>query len=122
MTKPFWATLGVLAVGAGIAGVVLPLVPTTPFILLAAYCFARSSPRLEAWILNHRTFGPMIANWRRDGSIDPRAKTLAIIFMVAAFLLSLAMAIPTWALIAQGIVLLAVATFILTRPSGPTRR
>jgi len=112
---------GLLAVAAGIAGVVLPLVPTTPFILLAAFCFARSSPRLEAWIHNHRIFGPMIANWRRHGSIDRRAKRLAIILMAAAFSLSLAMHLPPWVLVAQGTVLLAVAAFLLTRPDGPPR-
>ena len=70
MTRAIWAAFGLLSTGAGIAGIVLPLVPTTPFILLAAFCFARSSPRLEHWILNHRTFGPMIVHWRRHRRIE----------------------------------------------------
>lgn len=119
MTRPFWWICGLLAVACGIAGIVLPLVPTTPFILLAAYCFAKSSPRLEAWLLNHATFGPMISNWRRHGSIDRRAKRVAVGLMLAAFALSLAMQLPLWVLIAQGIVLIAVATFILSRPDTP---
>jgi len=111
--------LGLLAVAAGIAGLVLPLVPTTPFILLAAFCFARSSPRLEAWLLHHRSFGPMIANWRRHGSIDPRAKLMAILLMLATFGLSLVLRLPFWALAVQASVLTAVAIFLLTRPNEP---
>ncbi len=120
MTRSLWMIFGLLAVAAGIAGIVLPLVPTTPFILLAAFCFARSSPRLEAWLLHHRTFGPMIANWRRHGSVEPRAKRLATLFMLASFGLSLALHLPLWALALQASVLIAVAIFLLTRPNGPT--
>ncbi|MDY0870898.1 YbaN family protein [Dongia rigui] len=119
MTRAIWAALGLLSTGAGIAGIVLPLLPTTPFILLAAFCFARSSPRLEAWILTHRTFGPMIENWRRHGSVDRRAKRMALVLMGIAFLFSLALALPLWLLATQGAVLIAVAAFLLTRPDGP---
>ena len=92
---------------------------TTPFILLAAFCFARSSPRLESWILTHRTFGPMITNWRQNGSIDRRAKRLAVLLMGGAFLISVALQVPVWLLATQGAVLLAVAAFLLSRPDGP---
>lgn len=119
MTRVLWISLGLLSVVTGVIGIVVPLLPTTPFMLLAAFCFARSSPRLQAWIENHRTFGPMIENWRRHGSINRRAKRLALLMMAAAFLLSLAMHLPIWALVAQGLVLLAVASFLLTRPDGP---
>lgn len=119
MTRPLWLIIGLVSVGCGIAGIALPLVPTTPFVLLAAYCFARSSPRLEAWLLAHRTFGPIIDNWRRHGSIDRRVKHVAVALMAAAFVLSLILRLPQWVLIAQGVVLLGAATFVLTRPSGP---
>lgn len=119
MTRPLWLILGLVAVACGVAGIVLPLVPTTPFMLLAAFCFARSSPRLEAWLLGHPTFGPMIRNWQRNGSIDRRAKRVALALMVAAFALSAFLQLPVWVLIAQGAVLVAVATFILTRPDTP---
>jgi len=119
MTRAIWAAFGLLSTGAGIAGIVLPLVPTTPFILLAAFCFARSSPRLEHWILNHRTFGPMIVHWRRHRSIDRRAKRLALLLMGAAFLISVALQVPLWLLATQGAVLVAVAAFLLSRPDGP---
>jgi uncharacterized membrane protein YbaN (DUF454 family) len=119
MTRPIWLGFGLLSIAAGIAGIVLPLVPTTPFALLAAFCFARSSPRLERWLLTHRTFGPMIANWRRYGSIDRRAKRIALLLMIAAFALSLVMRLPLWVLVLQGLVLIAVAIFIFTRPDTP---
>lgn len=119
MTRAIWAAFGLLSTGAGIAGIVLPLVPTTPFILLAAFCFARSSPRLEHWILNHRTFSPMIVHWHRHRSIDRRAKRLALLLMGAAFLISVALQVPLWLLAMQGAVLVAVAAFLLSRPDGP---
>jgi len=119
MTRPLWLLSGLTSLACGIAGIVLPLVPTTPFVLLAAFCFARSSPRLEAWLLKHRSFGPMIENWRRHGGIDRRAKRIAIIMMAAAFALSLVMQLPLWVLALQGAVLLVMGAFILTRPDGP---
>ena len=64
-----WLSFGFIALALGMAGAVLPLLPTTPFILLAAFCFARSSRRFHNWLLNHRTFGPMIENWRQEGAI-----------------------------------------------------
>jgi uncharacterized membrane protein YbaN (DUF454 family) len=121
MTRFFWVSVGLLAVALGVVGAVLPLLPTTPFLLLAAFCFARSSPRLQAWIEDHHIFGPMILNWRRYGSIDRRAKRLAVLFMAAAFALSIAMRLPIWALLGQGGILLAVSIFLLTRPDGPPR-
>ena len=78
MTKLLWITLGWLSVGLGIAGAVLPILPTTPFMLLAAYCFAHSSPRLHAWIVNHPTFGPPVRNWQSHGAITRRAKLLGL--------------------------------------------
>ncbi|MGB0922483.1 MAG: YbaN family protein [Alphaproteobacteria bacterium] len=117
--RPLWVALGILALGCGIAGVVLPLLPTTPFILLAAYAFARSSPRLHQWLISHRVFGPLIENWERHGAIDKRTKIVAITTMAAMPLLTWVIGAPTWALISQIVILIAVAAFILTRPSGP---
>ena len=119
MSQPFWLALGCLAVVCGVAGIVLPMVPTTPFILLAAYAFARSSPRLLAWLETHRIFGPAIVNWRTHGSIDRNAKRLAIGLMLAGFIVGLVLHLPLWVLIAQGTVLVAVAIFILSRPDTP---
>lgn len=115
----FWGGLGGLSVGLGVVGVVLPLLPTTPFILLAAYCFARSSPRLEQWLLRHPRFGPTIADWRAHGAIAPRAKRLALLTIAATFGLSLALGLPALALALQAITLSMVCLFLLSRPSPP---
>ena len=61
MIRIFWLLFGLLATGLAFAGALLPLLPTTPFLLLAAYAFARSSKRLHDWLLNHRQFGPLIS-------------------------------------------------------------
>lgn len=114
-----WGGLGGLSVGLGAAGVVLPLLPTTPFMLLAAYCFARSSPRAERWLLNHPRFGPAIADWRAHGAISARAKRWAMLALVLTFALSLILRLPLWVLAVQGTALAMVALFLLTRPLPP---
>ena len=120
MTKLLWITLGWLSVGLGIAGAVLPILPTTPFMLLAAYCFARSSPRLHAWIVNHPTFGPPVRNWQSHGAITRRAKLLATGSMVAVLGLSLALGLRWEVVAVQVVAMLGAATFILTRPDPPS--
>lgn len=113
-----WLGGGLAALGLGAAGVVLPLLPTTPFILLAVYCFARSSPRLHAWLIGHRRFGPLIEAWRRERAIPGPAKRAAYLTMAGAFGLSLLLGVPAWVLVVQALVLGASATFIFTRPTG----
>ena len=117
--RAFWILIGCVSVACGVAGVVLPLVPTTPFMLLAAFAFARSSPRLYNKLLAHPQFGPIIRNWRRDGSIDRRSKILALIVMAACICISLYMRVPSYLMLIQVLVLGAVAMFILTRPTAP---
>ena len=120
VTRYFWLMLGFVATGCGIIGAVLPLIPTTPFLLVAAYAFAKSSPRFHDWLINHRQFGPLIRNWQRNGSIDPASKRLAIIVMGSALVLSWLLGFSAGVLALQATVLVASATFILTRPDGPT--
>jgi uncharacterized membrane protein YbaN (DUF454 family) len=72
---------GSVALALGLIGVVLPGLPTTPFILLAAACYARALPRLHAWLLNHRWMGPMLRDWERERSLTLRTKTVAILSM-----------------------------------------
>lgn len=117
--RPLWILLGCTSLALGIAGVVLPLLPTTPFVLLAAWAFANGSPRLHAWLLANRTFGPMIANWQQHGAIAPRAKLIAVLSMAAVFGLSFVLGAPERVIIIQAVILPATALFILTRPSGP---
>lgn len=117
--RTLWLVLGLFFVGLGIIGAVLPVLPTTPFMLLAAYCFAKSSPRLHAWLLSHPVFGPAIVDWQAHGAISRRAKILAASMMLAAFLLSVVLRLPLWVLGVQAVCLGGAAAFVLSRPSPP---
>jgi len=114
-----WLAVGFLATGCGIAGVVLPLVPTTPFLLLAAFAFARSSPRLHNWLVNHPRLGPPIADWQAHGAISRRTKLIAAGVMIATLALSVATGVRSEVIIVQALVLGGAATFVLTRPDVP---
>ena len=87
-------TFGTLFVALGIAGVFLPVLPTTPFLLLAAACYARASTRFYNWLLNNRLFGPTILEWRRYRSIPYRVKWTAIVLMGATLSISIAYFVP----------------------------
>ncbi|WP_456385928.1 YbaN family protein [Desulfolithobacter sp.] len=69
---------GVVSLGLGALGIVLPLLPTVPFVLLAAACFAKSSSRIHAWLCSSHLFGPMISQWQASRSIPKKSKTLAL--------------------------------------------
>ena len=111
--------LGLASVALAVLGSFLPLLPTVPFLLLAAFAFARSSPRLENWLLTHQQFGPLIHNWQANGSIDRRTKKISVAVMVATFALSLVLGASTTVLIIQAVVLTCAGTFVVTRPDGP---
>ncbi|CUK13739.1 Inner membrane protein YbaN [Ruegeria denitrificans] len=113
-----WAALGLICVGFAVIGVVLPLLPTVPFLLLAAFFFARSSTRLHTWLITHRTFGPLIVDWQSYGAIRPSAKKAATVSVAAVFGLSVLLALPAHVLIIQAVVLGAVMVFIWSRPNG----
>jgi len=117
----FWLLAGLTSVAIGAVGVVLPLLPTTPFLLIAAFAFARSSVRLNCWLREHRSFGPLIDNWHRDGSIDRKVKRIAIIVFFMTPVITWLFGAPLWIIACQIVVLSAAAIFILTRPSPPER-
>lgn len=79
---------GLLSLALGLLGIVLPGLPTTPFVLLAAACFANASPRLHRWLLNHRQLGPMVRDWEAHRSLPLPVKWLATGMMTGAMLLS----------------------------------
>lgn len=113
-----WATLGLLCVALAMIGVALPLLPTVPFLLLAAFCFARSSSRLHNWLMSHQTFGPLILDWQTSGAIRPAAKKAATLSVAAVFGLSVLVSVPSHVLIIQAVTLGAVMIFIWSRPNG----
>ena len=114
-----WLTIGLLAVAGGIAGIVLPLVPTTPFLLVAAFAFARSSPVLHDWLVTHPRLGPPIEDWNAHGAISRSAKYGAMVVMALTLLISVMAGVSNVVLLVQFLVMVAVAAFILTRPDGP---
>ncbi|HNU10440.1 MAG TPA: YbaN family protein [Rubrivivax sp.] len=79
-----WIAAGFVALVTGIIGIFLPVLPTTPFVLVAAYCFARGSPRWERWLLRHPRFGPMVRAWRARRVVPLRAKQIAWVTMAAS--------------------------------------
>ncbi len=78
MMRGLFLALGLALVALGFVGAFLPVLPTTPFLILAAACFARSSKRLESWLLEHRRFGPVLREWRLRGAIPRKAKLMAL--------------------------------------------
>ncbi|WP_245662901.1 YbaN family protein [Endozoicomonas arenosclerae] len=86
---------GLLSLVAGVMGIVLPLLPTTPFLLLSAFCFARSSKRLHHWLMNHRNFGTLLSNWEKHRGMKASHKRRALLLTVLSFMLSIALT-PLW--------------------------
>lgn len=113
-----WVGLGLICIALAIVGIVLPLLPTVPFVLLAAFFFARSSVRLHDWLLSHQFFGPIIEDWNSSGAIRPRAKRYATLSILVVFVFSLVLGVPSLIIIIQVATLSIVMLFIWTRPSG----
>ncbi|AQR64648.1 hypothetical protein BXU06_05925 [Aquaspirillum sp. LM1] len=112
-----FALAGGLALLAGIIGIFLPILPTTPFILLAALCFARSSPRLYGWLLKHRLFGPMIDTWQRHRSIPRRVRWMALASMGFSITLSMVlMQGQPWLQLGLGLIGVALTIGLLRVP------
>ncbi len=114
--KFLWLIGGYASLGLGIIGIVLPILPTVPFLILAAFCFAESSERLHVWLTGHPVLGPPIRDWRERGAIARRAKWLASLSMLAVFGLSLALDAGPLILAVQAMALTGAALFIWTRP------
>jgi uncharacterized membrane protein YbaN (DUF454 family) len=118
-SRALWLALGWLFVLLGFVGAFLPLMPTTIFLILAVGCFARSSPQLEAWLLDHPRFGPSLRAWREDGAITRKGKLLACAGMALGYAVFWFTGRP--GLTADVVVALALAgcaTFVLSRPTA----
>jgi len=113
--------LGFVFLGIALVGVFLPLLPTTPFVLVAAGCFARSSERWHQWLLNNPTFGPMIRNWEQRRCVSCRVKLIALSSMIVVGGVSIGLALDTPAArIAGGaLILLGMVTVLVLRTCGP---
>jgi len=109
---------GWTCLGLGVLGIFLPVLPTTPLVLLAAWCFSRGSQRLHRWLLEHRLFGPIVRDWEQHHVISRRAKILATATIVplVGYMLVFTAAAP-WAKVLAGALALWGLVFIWTKPS-----
>ncbi|MFG1371163.1 YbaN family protein [Xanthobacter oligotrophicus] len=108
---------GIVFLVIGAIGMVVPMLPGTVFLILAAWCFTRSSPRFEAWLLNHRYLGPGVVRWRDTGAIPPVVKLFALASFVGTFTGSWYFGMPVPVLAVLGVVFIALAIFVASRPN-----
>ncbi|OUS05634.1 hypothetical protein A9Q96_10505 [Rhodobacterales bacterium 52_120_T64] len=111
-----WLTSGMLCVIAGFAGAFLPLLPTVPFLLLAAFFFGKSSRKAHYWLMSHKQFGPSIRDWQENGAISRKSKFLSAGSMIAVITISILANIPVYVVTIQLVTLISVSCFIWTRP------
>ena len=115
-----YVAVGWLFVALGVAGIFLPLLPTTPFLLLALWAFSRSSPRLNRWLIEHPRLGPYVQDGQRYRIVPLKAKLASVSMMTASFLwMAFATDAPGWALAVAFVLLAPVAAWIATRPQRP---
>ena len=112
--KKILVVLGVVSLLLGIIGIVVPLLPTTPFLLLAAACFIRGSDRLHNWLMNHKIFGSYIRNYREHKAIPLKTKVVALALLWATILFSVIFVLETlWLRILLGTIAVAITAHIL---------
>ncbi|CAA0117067.1 Inner membrane protein YbaN [BD1-7 clade bacterium] len=112
--------LGLLFVGLGFIGILLPLVPTTPFLLLAAMCFAKSSPAMHAKLMNNPIFGPILQDWEDKRCVSPQIKIVAITSVVVFAGFSVLFVLPGATMKSIGLLIIAISIFAILRiPTCP---
>lgn len=127
LMRPFLVLIGTISLGLGVFGMFVPILPTTPFLLLTAFCYGRSSERLHGWLINHPRLGVYIVGFLYGGGVPRRAKRAALLTLWPGIALSIA--IIRWrvdhAMVASVVPLLivaiasAVTVYIITRPDCP---
>lgn len=121
-TWPYTA-LAYLFAALALAGIVVPGLPTTPFVLLAAWAASRGSHRIHHWLISHPRLGPALRDWREQGAVSTRAKILAVSFLALSWLIMYWRGIAAWLLLALSALFVAVAAFVVSRPApGSDRR
>jgi uncharacterized membrane protein YbaN (DUF454 family) len=118
LVRALLVAVAIASLALGIVGLFLPVLPTVPFILLAAWAAARSSPRLSRWLENHPRMGPHIVAWRRGGGVPRRAKWMASVMMAGSSAGMLLVLGPRWFVCAAIATMAAVAAWLWRRPEA----
>lgn len=118
MKRIIYLIIGWIAVACALVGTILPIVPTVPFLLVAAWAFGQSSEELRQKLLSHPVFGPDIRRWQERGAIRRPAKILAVVAMAGSVVITAALDAPVYALVLQAAVLTMVSVFIVSRPES----
>lgn len=118
--KYIYLVIGWIFTGLGFVGVFLPLLPTTPFLLVAVWAFSKSSPALKKWLYEHPKFGPYISDWFDHGVVSQKAKILSVSMMALGLGFTVYSSGNIYVILTVTMVLVATATFIMTRPSQKT--
>ena len=114
--RPVYTSIGLASVALGTVGIVVPLLPTVPFMILAAFCFARANPAWERRLLDHPRFGPHIVAWRTRGAISRRGKAMALVALAVSAVVGIA-TLHGWHAYLPLAVALVSGTWLATRPS-----
>jgi len=118
ISRVFLKVIGLFFVGLAILGVVLPILPTTPFLLVAAGCFAKSSPSLHQKLLDNKTFGPLINDWQRYRTIPKKAKRIALLTMILSLVVSALIVKTLWITAIVFLLMLGPFVFICNVPNS----
>ena len=116
MKTLFWRSLVVIFITLGIIGAILPGMPTTVFLILAAWAASKGWPQMDAWLLNHPKYGPTLSNWRENGTVPRKAKWIASIMMLARGILMLFTNALFWVKVFTDVTMLIVAIWLWLRP------
>jgi uncharacterized membrane protein YbaN (DUF454 family) len=118
--KPGWVIAGWISFAVGIIALAIPVVPTVPFMIVAAFCFSRGSPRLHSWIIHHPKFGKPILEWEQHGLIRSRTKIITTVLIAGSCVSSfLIFPVPRPVKIALAVIFPLVLIFVWSRPSEP---
>jgi uncharacterized membrane protein YbaN (DUF454 family) len=121
--RPLLFTLGCLLFCLGFVGAFVPVLPTTPFMLLALWCFSRSSERFHDWLYHHKVFGPPMQQWHKYRVIPRGAKAIALLFMTASVVYIFGFSdVPVWVKAAMGVTVVIGVLFIVATPSTPPEK
>jgi uncharacterized protein len=121
MTRWPFAALAYICVGLALIGVVVPGLPTFPFLLLAAWAAARGSKRLHDWLYAHPQFGQSLIDWEQNRSVSRRSKVWAIALLVLSWLIMCWRVGTGWLLAGLALLFLVVGSFVASRPEPPRR-